>query len=361
MTGDGLLLVVAVTVVVTAAVLFVAAAVLGVALFLRARGFRTFQSRRAIALDALAPYFAGAEGLTLAALEAAGQVGFKAVAEVLRQARREVRGEPADLISRTLVAMGEIDRLESELQSWSRARRAAALRALGECGGERARQLLLESLDDAERPVRSAARDGLLLLEDRSAHSTAIDHFLAEVPDPHGRDGWFYATAAEQAPAELAERLRRGTLAGRHRKLAIEALGDARYAGVVGVARIDLDSPHAELRATAARVLGKLGDRRSRRRLIDLLEDDAWIVRLAAAESLGRVPDSDDGVRQLRRRLRDPEWWVRRMAARGLAEHGVDGWRQLEAELLSSSEESREAALAALSGSQRRPSEDSDS
>ncbi len=129
--------------------------------------------------------------------------------------------------------------------------------------------------------------------------------------------------------------------------------------------RKGLDKPFPQARALAARILGRLGDRSSRKSLEKLLAGDpSFMVRRAAAEALGRlgvdqvpaglevllhsksVPDRIaaaaclEGVRRpegisrlLGLLLDDPAWPVRQRAERALAAWGSGGASRLREEL----------------------------
>ena len=51
----------------------------------------------------------------------------------------------------------------------------------------------------------------------------------------------------------------------------------------------DLADPAAEIRQAAAKQLGKLRARQAVVRLIGVLGDESWMVRMTAAEALGRI------------------------------------------------------------------------
>src|SRR6187401_3771323 len=69
------------------------------------------------AMPFLAPYVATGDKLAEGVAESRRRHGDWATAIVLREARRELRGERAALLTAALVDMGEITRLRHELQS----------------------------------------------------------------------------------------------------------------------------------------------------------------------------------------------------------------------------------------------------
>lgn len=149
-------------------------------LFLMRRLEVSHRRQVAAAGQVLAPYLIGAEGLGLAVVEAIEDFGRLPVLQVLRGARRRIRGAAAQAIADTLNTLGEVERLARASRSPFRARRLASLWGLGECGGELARSELLRALVHADPQTRSLAREALVLLDDQEASSAATASFLAE-------------------------------------------------------------------------------------------------------------------------------------------------------------------------------------
>ncbi|MHC5019869.1 MAG: HEAT repeat domain-containing protein [Planctomycetota bacterium] len=124
--------------------------------------------------------------------------------------------------------------------------------------------------------------------------------------------------------------------------------GDARLAAAFGLARAidkiggeDLERhaytladalthwllyPEAQVRADGAEALGRIGLRAKHtiNNLLDLLQDDSWAVRRAAARSLGQVGARIEAVGPLTERLNDPAEAVRREAIDSLGMMGPD-------------------------------------
>ncbi|HZR81667.1 MAG TPA: HEAT repeat domain-containing protein [Candidatus Binatia bacterium] len=280
--------------------------------------------------------------------EAVRRFGRGPVAEVLRRARIDIAGERADGITAALDSMGEIDRLRRRARSRSATRRRTAVRHLGECGGDGARDALAEALGDREWEVRRAARDGLLADRRRESIRAALESYLAE---PATNLGWrrsFYARFALVAPDQLCELLRETTLGASEEKLALEALGHARAEAAIPEARARLAAEDSELRASAARFLGKLRDHESAPSLVRLLDDPEWFVRAAAARGLENLPKTADVLDALGRSLNDESWWVRSNAARTLSREAEPGFEILRRAIDGDDAYARDAALAAL-------------
>ena len=312
----------------------------------------TRRRRRTLRVEQATPLLASSIGtgekLRAAIIESRRKHGDWATSVVLREARREIRGERADQISVALVEMGEVTRLRGLLRSRQDWRRVQAARELGQCGGDEARDALVEASRDPSHEVRRAAREGLLADGRPESVEVAIASYRAdETPGASWRRS-FHARLAMVAPDKLAGSLARGELSGIEEKLALEALGEARYAEAVPLARARLSHADPEIRATAARVVGKLGDRGTTAELRQLLSDEHWYVRAAAAKAFESVEVDDATFRALRAGLSDETWWVRANAAHALAQRGDRGVETLLDAVQGEDAFSRDVGLAAL-------------
>ena len=296
----------------------------------------------------LAAHIGAAEPLSAPVRNARRRYGDWATAVVLREARGEVRGERAAELSAALLEMGEVQRLRQAARSRSEWRRAQAVRELGQCGGDEARAEMLEAAQDSSPEVRRAAMDGLLSDGRPESVQAAMRSFLRDAPT---RTTWkrsFYAHLANAAANELRGLLVSGALAGNEEKLGLEALGDARDPEAVPLARERLSARDPELRATAARVVGKLDDAASGPKLVSLLRDSEWFVRAAAARAFESLRADPAALSALGASLADEIWWVRANATRALAQQGEAGAEVLLAAANGLDLFSRDAALAAL-------------
>jgi HEAT repeat protein len=321
------------------------------------RGNRTRYQRAAVIL---APALVQGNGTLAAAMtDARGKAGDQAVALVLRRARYELKGNIQIEISNYLEQMGEVDRLLHELKSRREWKRAAAIRGLGECGGGLARTALMEHANDDMGEIRRAAREGLLMDGDQAATAAAISSFIADLPR---RSGWrrtFYARLAASSGQHLLALIESGTLGAMEEKLALEALGDAARPGARQFALDRLHSASPEMRATAVRVVGKVGTEKDIPVLVEALLDTEWFVRAAAARGLDWLLMFQAPIRNLATLqlasdrlalcLTDPNWWVRANAARALARTRDTGIGVLLRATESNDRFARDAAIAALS------------
>lgn len=271
----------------------------------------------------LAPYFSGREGLVMAAVELLDEFPDRAVASVLRRCRREFGGEATNGASVALSMIGETSRLCGEIQSPLRVRRLSAARRLGDCGGRRASDGLVSLLEHPCERTRQAARLALLQCGDEPALRAALASYAADRPNPR-RVGRFVRQLVQRAPELLVEAVRSGGLAAPHRRMILDSLCERAWPGAAVLLSEQLSSCDPEVRAAAIRLASKLRDWPSRGRLLEMLGDDTWYVRAAAASALGRLP-SGDGVEALVPVLSDRRAWVRRKAAGGLVRHGDAG------------------------------------
>jgi len=280
----------------------------------------------------------------------------RAVALVLRRARYDLMGPVTERISKMLSDIGEVKKLTKEATSRRDWRRAAGVRGLGECGGPDVRALLVAAADDESGEVRRAAREGLLSDGSHDAIRAAIHSFLIDLPR---RAGWrrsFYARLAVVAADELTDLVRSGQLAPGEEKLALEALGDAGRSSVLPLAVARLSSAEGETRATAVRVVGKVGTEREMPLILEALGDTEWFVRAAAARSLEIMLSfghTHAGLQQtacdkLGAHLTDGSWWVRANAARALSRAGNAGLGVLLRASEATDRYARDAAIAAL-------------
>ena len=329
---------------------------------------RRNRERFEAAASFLAPFLvAGDQQLMTHVFQARARFGDRAVSLVLRRSRYDIRGESSAAITAALTEMGAVARLIEEYRSKRDWKRAAAVRGLGECGGEEARQVLIQASRDTSGEVRRAAREGLLIDGTAESIQIAIASFLEDLPR---RAGWrksFYARLASISPDQLIELVKSQKLQPTEEKLALEALGDTSAQEALPLAIERVHSADPETRATAARVVGKLGGATEIRLIHEALNDDAWFVRAAAARALewmlgtramGRSHPAEvaPSLSALGARLLDNSWWVRANAARALSYGGAHGIDLLFRASEGEDAYARDASLAALAMAELDPS-----
>lgn len=330
----------------TLALLFSIALVMHHSMSSYRRARRTEAIRRATPF--LAPHI-GSGDLKAAVEESRRRYGAWATSIVLREGRREMAGDRAAEITQALVDMGEVERLRALAHSRFDYKRVQALRELGQVGGDEARSILLEATRDKKPEVRRAAREGLLADGRPASIKAAIHSYLEDAPSGMAWKRSFYARLSKVAADQLRELLDSQSLALTEEKLALEALGDARVAAALPLARARLRSEDPEIRATAARVVGKLEDKASVPILSELLGDPEWYVRAAATKAFEHVRADDGVLETLSRSLSDSAWWVRANAANALTRQGEPGTELLLNAVEGADAYARDAALAALS------------
>jgi hypothetical protein len=224
----------------------------------------------------------------------------RALAAILGRYARLLRGEGRERIAAFFEARGAIDRELGRLRSRRAANRAAAAFALGDMGSADAIEPLIGALDDRSRDVRSAAARSLGMLEAEPAVARLVASLAGhEVPRAIS-GGALLAMGAKAAPG-LRSLLESEEPAVR--AAALELLGftgDAgdgeRLAQALRQSQVIAASrwlEHAEMRAAAARSLGRVGTRRVAGSLREALDDPAPFVRTAAAHALGRIGDRE--------------------------------------------------------------------
>lgn len=229
---------------------------------------------------------------------------------------------PAEEYERTGLVEKHLQRLRSA-KRW--ATRATSAEILGRTGSPRAvPQLLATALDLVGEPdaVRSVALRSLA----RIRHPDAVAPLVASLETS---ETWFAPTAAAvlaRIGAPSVDPLRRELtdidrpIASRRWAATILGdVGDRRALEALHIALADVDP---ELRARAAKSLGKLRDSSSAGPLLDrLLTDPSPFVRTSVAKALGRLP-TREAIDFLTQSLSDPEWWVRLRAVESLASLG---------------------------------------
>lgn len=227
----------------------------------------------------------------------------------LRDPERNVRVAAAQALGR-LGDLRAVDPLIAVLQDPEWEVRSAALEALGRLGDARAFQPVTERLEDADQEVRQHAAEALGTVGDKSV----VDRLVLTLVDPHAnvREAALRALHKLDPQWDNPERLRR----------LAPALQQACRTGEVGAqfaaaSLIRRASTPGEGSAAPADP-GRTSQCMLTRILRDLLADRDWSVRLAAAETLGRVRELDASD-ALETALDDPDARVAAAARAALA------------------------------------------
>lgn len=193
--------------------------------------------------------------------------------------------------------------------------RRTAAEILGTIGDERPLDALLAASDDPDSGVRGAASQALRGY--RSEKTVRV--LIARLAQPD-TDVAAEAAAALAAQGEIAVPSLVELLGSERRELQATA---ADVLGKIGDARATdsllklLDHSDAWVRTSAARALGGLKDKKAAERLIGLLRDATSSVRVAAAEALGEMKVTG-AVKPLLELLRHREMALQVVVARAL-------------------------------------------
>jgi hypothetical protein len=202
------------------------------------------------------------------------------IAELLARYSRHLTGEARSNIARFFERHGLVEREISHLQDRAAWRRARAAFLLGDVCSLRALEPLLRALQDPSREVRSAAARSLGRLGSGDAVEPLV-LALVERRVPRAVGGQALLTLGAEALQPL-------------RPLAVH--------------------PEAEVRATAAELVGLLGEPGDAGLLIGRLRDSSAEVRAKAARALGRL-GAEEAAMELRAVLGDRIGFVRANAA----------------------------------------------
>jgi HEAT repeat protein len=276
------------------------------------------------------------------------------------KAKRDVKGlikalghrKDAEVREGAVKALGEIGDtqavgpLSAALKDESWYVRLAAARALGQIGDVRAVEPLIAALKDKDKNVRQATAEAL----GRIGDTRAVEPLITTLEDEDEDVGEAAAKALVKVGAPAIEPL---TIALKNeawdvRQAAAEALErlgwqpDSSEIGIAyWIARKQLDkcaeigAPAVEpliatledeawhVRQAAAEALGKIGDVQAVESLITALKDENYRVRAQAALSLGQIGDTR-AVRPLAALLRDDEDWLLERTAEALGYIGPE-------------------------------------
>jgi HEAT repeat protein len=218
-------------------------------------------------------------------------------------------------------------------------KRASAAATLGDMASPEGIPALLDALGDPERDVRAAATRSLALLGASVAVEPIVEG-LAAGRVQRAVGGW----ALMQIGAPALTRLR-GML--RHEDAEVRATA-AELIGLIGEASDAseliglLRDPSAEVRAKSAHALGRLGAGQAAAMLRGALGDRIFFVRAAAARALGQLGDRPS-IPALVHQAQTDRFEAAQSAARALAELSPVGLSVM-ADLSSGNAHLREAA-----------------
>jgi len=201
--------------------------------------------------------------------------------------------------------------------------RGVAARALGRIGDPEALVPLARMLEDPDAQVRELTVVGLEALDEGGVEA----HLIRALEDPEmGVRAIAVSALADREGTPVVRALASvaSTDPDPHtRGMAISALGKrgGKARAVVPALVALLEYREGEVRESAARALGRIGDSRALPRLVDrLAEEPDAAVRGTIVEALAAFADDPTAVGGLLIAIQDPEWSVRLSSAYAFAE-----------------------------------------
>ena len=234
-----------------------------------------------------------------------------------------LRGKDRETLGVVLDRLGAVDAARRQTKSKRAVARAEAGEFLGESGSPEAVRDLVQLLQDPDAKVRWAAARGL----GRLGHPSAVPALLASIegalPVPVDVVAGAVAEIRECPVPLLREGL--GSPSVPKRALTVELLG--RFQALVAADEvIDLlhNDPSVEVRARAARSLGRMGSPRAVQPLIGCVEDGPVATRAQAIWALGEM-GALEALPVLRTTLQGSSHHLGELAADALAAMGPAG------------------------------------
>lgn len=222
---------------------------------------------------------------------------------------------------------GYVGYYEKRLSRGSAVRRAEAADRLGKMCSRTSAARIAPLLADRNPEVVAVAVRALSRLRTRDALLAILDHLPGLLSEPRitrkTAVTCLLSFGADSMP-ELVEKL--GTpLPPPAASCLLEALCNYPDKDGIAAAMAHLSHPDPEVRAKAVRLAGSgkgfLGGSDAEK-VLPLLDDSAWFVRLQAAKAVGNL-ELESGIPLLGRRLKDENWQVRNAAAIGLTKFGT--------------------------------------
>jgi HEAT repeat protein len=212
------------------------------------------------------------------------------LAGLLSRYARQVTGDSRSALAGYFERSGSVDREVAALGDRHAWRRAAAADLLGAMGSEQAIGTLRGALGDQSRDVRTAAARSLGRLQASAAAEDLVRVFVtADVA--HGVAGQALLTLGSAALPALRELTRREDPG--LREAAVDLLGLLGEPSDSHLLVARLRDSAAEVRASAARALGRLAAEDAAAAVQGALDDRVPFVRAAAARALGEIGGRD--------------------------------------------------------------------
>ena len=261
--------------------------------------------------------------LPAAAIEALTPLQHQVLETQARNLLPSLRGKDRETLGVVLDRLGAVEAARRQAKSKRAGARAEAGEFLGESGSPEAVRDLIQLLQDPDAKVRWAAARGL----GRLGHPSAVPALLASIegnlPVPVDVVAGAVAEIRECPVPLLREGLASPSVP--KRALTVELLG--RFQALVAADEvIDLlyNDPSVEVRARAARSLGRMGSPRAVQPLLGCVEDGPVATRAQAIWALGEM-GALEALPILRTTLQGSSHHLGELAADALAAVGPSG------------------------------------
>ena len=261
--------------------------------------------------------------LSSAAIEALSPVQHQVLERQAKNLLPSLRGKDRETLGVVLDRLGAVDAARRQAKSKRAVARAQAGAFLGESGSPEAVRDLVQLLQDPDAKVRWAAARGLGRLGHPSAVPALLDSIEGTLPVPIDVVAGAVAEIRECPVPLLREGLTSPSVP--KRALTVELLG--RFQALVAADElIDLlhNDPSVEVRARAARSLGRMGSPRAVQPLLSCVEDGPVATRAQAIWALGEM-GALEALPVLRATLQGSSHHLCELAADALVAMGPSG------------------------------------
>ncbi|MFQ5353970.1 MAG: HEAT repeat domain-containing protein [Thermodesulfobacteriota bacterium] len=230
-------------------------------------------------------------------------------------------------------SLGYVEYYLSKLGSSRMWERAEAAEHLGIIRCPRAVDSLIAALDDKTRDVRNMAVYSLGAIGDIKALPAIMESLKTGIASLEEVSLRIVKSSIISFGPEAVTVLREGLNNNnwRVRCVVVDILGDMEDPAVAEDLTQALHDKEPDVRAKAAKGLGKKKALSAAHRLMFLTEDPSWVVRLHSTRALGLMGDVN-AVERLKQRLFDENWQVRRAAAEALGlmrDHSLEALREI--------------------------------
>lgn len=246
-------------------------------------------------------------------------VSWEAVEHLLLSEKQSADDENKIRISKLFEELGYPAFYQQRLKTGNRYKRAEAAEKLGRIGSTKATSNLIETLKDSSKDVRSIALRSLAMIGDHRAHPYLIEK-LSQIESEKGAvfipilKDVFVSLGESIVPLILSKM---GGYDIKTLSIVIEILGEIGSKKPVSILISHLEHNNPEIRAKAARALGKIRDISSVPNLLKMEKENVWFVRLQICRALGSIGDPK-GIDFLTKMLVDENWQVRAASAESL-------------------------------------------